>query len=155
MIFLNFQKVKYIGLYLFNSKLNSLVKIPICSRYLQAYIIAWEWRVDDSCKSSTRACASTCSSVAYNWTCAFNSIIASMRAIALNNAVRGFEAIMFREIIQIVFPAFLRIKSHDFTVAFTMRMAITSVFPVCRGVQYVYWVMHKCIMVKVGGKKYT
>ena len=22
----------------------------------------------------------------------------------------------------------------------------------CRGVQYVYWVMHKCIMVKVGGK---
>src|SRR6218665_3443696 len=24
-----------------------------------------------------------------------------------------------------------------------------------RGVQYVHWVMHKCIMVKVGGKKYT
>ena len=24
---------------------------------------------------------------------------------------------------------------------------------VCRGVQYVHWVMHKCIMVKVGGKR--
>ena len=23
-----------------------------------------------------------------------------------------------------------------------------------RGIQYVHWVMHKCIMVKVGGKKY-
>src|SRR6218665_2058220 len=23
----------------------------------------------------------------------------------------------------------------------------------CRGVQYVHWVMHKCIMVKVGGEK--
>src|SRR6218665_913702 len=27
--------------------------------------------------------------------------------------------------------------------------------PKSRGVQYVHWVMHKCIMVKVGGKKYT
>src|SRR6218665_1740615 len=25
----------------------------------------------------------------------------------------------------------------------------------CRGVQYVHWVMHKCIMVKVGGKRNT
>ena len=24
-----------------------------------------------------------------------------------------------------------------------------------RGVQYVHWVMHKCIMVKVGGKRNT
>ena len=24
----------------------------------------------------------------------------------------------------------------------------------CRGVQYVHWVMHKCILVKVGGEKY-
>ena len=24
-----------------------------------------------------------------------------------------------------------------------------------RGVQYVHWVMHKCIMAKVGGKNYT
>ena len=23
----------------------------------------------------------------------------------------------------------------------------------CRGVQYVHWVMHKCIMVKVGGNE--
>src|SRR6218665_3573857 len=27
--------------------------------------------------------------------------------------------------------------------------------PVCRGVQYMHWVMHKCIMVKVGGKRNT
>ena len=26
---------------------------------------------------------------------------------------------------------------------------------ICRGVQYVHWVMHKCIMVKVGGKRNT
>src|SRR6218665_349881 len=25
----------------------------------------------------------------------------------------------------------------------------------CRGVQYVHWLMHKCIMVKVGGKRNT
>src|SRR6218665_1366030 len=25
----------------------------------------------------------------------------------------------------------------------------------CRGVLYVHWVMHKCIIVKVGGKRYT
>ena len=25
----------------------------------------------------------------------------------------------------------------------------------CRGVKYVHWVMHKCIMVKVGGREIT
>src|SRR6218665_1220775 len=28
-------------------------------------------------------------------------------------------------------------------------------FPTHRGVQYVHWVMHKCIIVKVGGKRNT
>jgi len=28
-------------------------------------------------------------------------------------------------------------------------------FLVCRGVQYVHWVMHKCIMVKVEGERNT
>jgi len=33
---------------------------------------------------------------------------------------------------------------------------IIMVITIIRGVQYVHWVMHKCIMVKVGGKtKYT
>ena len=37
------------------------------------------------------------------------------------------------------------------------KISLTFAFDVkFRGVQYVHWVMHKCIMVKVGGEtKYT
>ena len=31
----------------------------------------------------------------------------------------------------------------------------TPTLAATRGVQYVHWVMHKCIMVKAGGKNYT
>jgi len=37
-------------------------------------------------------------------------------------------------------------------------MTVTSTLVCCRigrGVQYVHWVMHKCIMVNVGGKRNT
>ena len=35
------------------------------------------------------------------------------------------------------------------------NILVTNKVQQCRGVQYVHWVMHKCIMVKVGGEKYT
>ena len=36
-----------------------------------------------------------------------------------------------------------------------MYMYVCAWMDECRGVQYVYWVMHECIMVKVGGKRNT
>jgi len=34
-------------------------------------------------------------------------------------------------------------------------MSSDVILPISRGIQYVHWVMRKCIMVKVGGKRNT
>src|SRR6218665_1422412 len=44
----------------------------------------------------------------------------------------------------------LYISTHTRTCEHTIRILLTS-----RGVQHGHWVMHKCIMVKVGGKRNT
>jgi len=43
----------------------------------------------------------------------------------------------------------LKIKIIGYVV---LQQHLLRQLPSARGVQYVHWVMHKCIMVKVGGK---